>query len=77
MAVNVDVPHTAWSSIRAVNSPIIAISRLFSTIEYASRLMLLDLAKHHNVQLPALAKKDVLGVLATSHSSADDCRYCY
>lgn len=50
-----------------VNSPAIALSRLFSTTEYASRPMLLDLAKHHNVQIPSKYSKDLLGVLVTSH----------
>ena len=65
--------YFSWSSIRAVSLPAIALSRLFSTIEYVSKPMLLGLAIHHNVQLPSKYSKNVLGVLVASHLSADEC----
>jgi len=62
--------YFSWSSIRAVSLPAIALSRLFSTIEYVSKPMLLGLAIH---QLPSKYSKNVLGVLVASHLSADEC----
>jgi hypothetical protein len=60
MNVDVDDPsgyesvrHLSPSSIQAGNSAAVALSHLFSTIQYANKSMLLNLIKHHNVQLPS------------------------
>ena len=72
-SANENIRHDSRLSIQAVRSPAIALSRLFSTIEYANKPMLLDLVNLHNVQLPSKYSKDILRVLIASHLSLGEC----
>jgi hypothetical protein len=47
------IQHISRPSTQDVNSSANALSHLFSSIEYANKAMLLDLVKHHGVQLPS------------------------
>jgi len=42
-------------------------------IEYATKPVLIDIAKHHNVQLPWGINLEMLRTLAVSHLSSGEC----
>lgn len=75
--MNHDVPSAAGSSLltHGMNSPATVLSGLFSKIEYTNRLMLVNLAKCHNVQLPSQYSIDILRTLICSHLSGGDCAH--
>lgn len=54
-------------------SPASALSSFLSMIEYASKPVLVDIAKHHNVQLPSRINLEMLRTLVVSHLSSDEC----
>ena len=59
-----------------MQSPALALSSLLSMIEYATKPVLTDIAKHHNVQivqLPLETNQEVLHTLITFHLSNGDC----
>ena len=56
-----------------MQSPASALSNLLSMIEYATKPVLTDIAKRHNVQLPLETNREVLRTLIASHLSNGDC----
>ena len=56
-----------------MQSPASALSNLLSMIEYATKPVLTDIAKCHNVQLPLETNREVLRTLIASHLSNGDC----
>ena len=54
-------------------SPTSALSSFLSMIEYASKHVLIDIAKHHNVQLPLRINLEMLCTLVVSHLSSGEC----
>jgi len=81
-AMNVDIDvlpasksikNVSCSSTQVTKSPAVALSGLFSLIEYASKSVLIGLMKHHNVQLPSPCNLEILRNLITSHLSGGHC----
>src|ERR1700678_1083309 len=56
-----------------MQSPASALSGLLSMIEYATKPLLTDIAKRHNVQLPLETNREVLRTLIASCLSNGDC----
>ena len=68
-AMNVDIDvlptsesikNVSCSLTQVTKSPAVALSGLFSLIEYASKSVLIDLMKHHNVQLLSPCNLEIL-----------------
>jgi len=72
MDVDMDVPSDGEKiccvshSSMPMQSPASALSSLLSMIEYATKPVLTDIAKHHNVQLPLETNQEVLRTLTLS-----------
>ena len=54
-------------------SPASALSSFLSMIEYATKPVLIDIAKRHNVQLPLRSNVETLRTLVVSHLSSGEC----
>ena len=67
-----NIRHVSRSS-TLMQSPASALSNLLSMIEYATKPVLTDIAKRHNVQLPLETNREVLRTLIASHLSNGDC----
>jgi hypothetical protein len=63
--MDVDVTGENTHSPRRLSSPVAtsALSGFFSMIEYVTRSVLIDIAKHHNVQLPLGINLEILCLL--------------
>ena len=61
-----NIQHVSCSS-TLMQSPASALSNLLSMIEYATKPVLTDIAKCHNVQLPLETNREVLCTLIASH----------
>jgi len=79
MNVDIDLParksiqNVSCSSRQVTEPPAVALSGLFSLIEYASKSVLIDLMKHHNVQLLSPCNLEILRSVIASHLSDGHC----
>jgi hypothetical protein len=78
MHVNMDVDVTGENTHSPCCSsspqlPASALSGFHSMIEYATKPVLIDIAKRHNVQLPLRINLEMLRTLVVSHLSSGEC----
>ena len=67
-----EITHSPRRSV-SPQLPTSVLSGLLSMIEYASKPILIDIAKHHNVLLPLRTKHETLRDLVVSHLSSGEC----
>jgi len=68
-----NIPHSSSASTLDIKAAAIALSGLFSMIEYANKPVLIHLAKNHNVQLPSHYSLEVLRELIIFHLCHGEC----
>jgi hypothetical protein len=78
MHVDMDVDVTGENThsprrLSSPQSPTSALSGFFSMIEYATKPVLIDIAKCHTVQPPLRINLETLRTLVVSHSSSGEC----
>ena len=78
MHVDMDVDVTGENThlprhLSSSQLPTSALSGFFSMIEYATKPVLIDIAKRHTVQLPLRINLETSRTLVVSHSSSGEC----